>query len=782
MKEPAPLADYSIGEEISASAPIAIAWSQPGLAKHRRCALAALTANLVLSIWSADGKPKEGSSWDRRLIINNALSDYFMAAASDQASHITSSFRERMRLKSRIRAFTWAPALPSSHTSNTLGSRVSYGQHMVAVCNEDNQLALVVIQSPNSTYGVAQGWNAKVLTHTCLDPDTTSTSSPTSFFDDMMRQQRHISHVSWSPWVAQGTRYRSIIVYATNEDVRARVVAYKHDEVSWGDEIVYPQIMMRYNGPIKWCPTVSGEVLTLALFTFSGLICLSVSIQDASIIDRATHDLDGRWDPVSGAVWDAFSRSTPRLHFSSLLSTIRNPTAVLETRPGSLVSLGSPSWRDQIENSAVLFSVKNDLKGNSKMKVWGLATSPLGDFIASCHSVHPSDMIEYGSPNDRRGTVAVSALRQYREMRQDFPARDVSAEGILFTLKKLVENTVEDSDQMPAFTEEIAENLLQAYHPLETLGDNSGISSLEFVAKELNTLVQDFKRIAFFDRHTLKDRYTILASQACNNKMTNDLQRVLIASRLAFVVQALPLALSSNRFSAEIRAHHQRMIALVQNLVEPDVSDAEPAQASGPEHTENGPEKHVHVIAPPQAPDKSLDSVGLDFVNATVDTCDFCTSPIPFTDLTTASCTNGHQFPRCGLSFVAIQAPGITKYCGICSTPFLNDEFVSAQETHQTGPVVMVENGNTDEENGSSSNGLSKEVPANSERPNVTDAEGDISMGDDSVSRAEQEQATKRRLEQSRNQENQKEPAVTLAKMLYLACDVCIYCGGKFVG
>jgi hypothetical protein len=335
---------------------------------------------------------------------------------------------------------------------------------------------------------------------------------------------------------------------------------------------------------------------------------------------------------------------------------------------------------------------------------------------------------------------------------------------------------------MPAFTEEIAENLLQAYCPLETLGDNSGISPSTFVTKELNTLVQDFKRIALFDPHTLKDRYTILASQACNNKMTNDLQRVLIASRLAFVVQALPLAFSSDPFSAEIRAHHQGMITLLQNLIEPDVSDAEPARASSPEHTEDGLETNAVVIAPTHVTEKSSDSAGLDFVNATIDTCDFCTSPISFTDLTTASCTKGHQFPRCGLSFIAIQAPGITKYCGICSTPFLNDEFVSAQETQETGPAVTVENGNTDEENESSSNGLSKEVPANSERPNITDAEGDISMGDDSVHIAEQEQATEGEIEQSIEEQNQKEPAVTLAKMLYLACDVCIYCGGKFVG
>jgi hypothetical protein len=729
-------------------------------------------------MWSTNGKPKEGSSWGRRLIVNNALADYFMASTTNEVSQITSSFTEQMRLRSRIRAFTWAPTLPSSQTSSTLGSQVSFGQHVVAVCNEDNQLALVAIHSPASTYRVVQGWNAEVLTHVCLVPDDAGLSSKPSFFDDTIRQQRHISHVSWSPWVARGSCNYSVIVYATNESVRARVVTNKNGKLSLGDEVVYGQISMRYNGPIKWSSTANEELLALALFTASGLIYLRVSAYDASIVDRTTHDLDGRWDAISGAVWDVASPPRSRLHLCSLLSTIQSATAVLETSPGKLTSLGSPSWRDQVVNSAVLFSAKNDLKGNSKMKVWGLATSPLGDFIASCHSVHPSDMIEYGSPNDRRGTVAVSTLRQYREMRQGFPGRDVTAEGVLFTLKKLVENTVEDSDQMPAFTEEIAEVLIKAYGAIETSADNSSTSPLSLATKEVHALVQDFKRVAFFDPHTLKDRYTILASQACNNEMTNDLQRILIASRLATVVQGLPVIFSASSFSAEIRTHHQRMIALVQKLLEPEIPDAEPEQPTASEPTGDAAETDALTVTTTGTTDNLAGNVGLDFAIAAIDTCDFCTSSIPFTDWTSASCTSGHQFPRCGLSFIAIQAPGITKYCGICSTPFLNDEFVAAQETGLVGEIVPPEERNTAQGNSLSGNNTQEAVPTDG----ATGTEGDVSMGDAPVNTTEQEQAVGETSEQSTVEEQVGNPAVTLANMLFLACDVCIYCGGKFVG
>ncbi|KAF2822768.1 hypothetical protein CC86DRAFT_469412 [Ophiobolus disseminans] len=733
-KEPAPLPNYSIGEEISSSAPIAIAWSPPGLAKHRRCALAALTANLVLSIWSADGKPKEGSSWDRRLIVNNALAEYFMSNATDESSHITPSLCEKMRLRTRIRAFAWAPALSNAVPLSTLGSRVSYGQHMVAVCNDDNQLALVVVDSPTSTYGTDRTWNAEVLTHVALTPDSESIFSQPSCFEDMMKQQKHISHVSWSPWLIRGDWYHSIIVYAINDDVRARVVTYSHDSVGLGDEVVYHNIEMRSSGPIKWSPTINDGVLTLALFSAAGLVYLKISSSDASIIEQTTHDLDGRWDPVTGAIWDTVQQLEPHLHFSSLLSTIQNPTVVLEATSTHLKTVDTPYWREQIQNSAVLFSAKNDLKGNTKMKVWGLATSPLGDFIATCHSVHPSDMIEYGSPNDRRGTVAVSALRRYRQIRQSFPARDVSAEGVIFTVKKLMENTVEDSDQLPAFVEEMVRKLVQTYGPVEVSVGSNEICSPTFDSDDLCVLVKEFKQTALLNSESLKDRYTVLASQACDSNSGNNLEKTLIAYRLATSLQGLPDTLCKTSFSTEIRAHHDHMISLIETLLA--LEDAEPEDAEDANKV-----------------------VELELAASTVDKCDFCTAAIPFTGLKSASCTNGHQFPRCGLSFLAIQAPDITKYCGICSTPFLSEEFVMAQEM-KDGPLSAEAHVKADEEMASQENITLVQVSVNGDEAEKVDDEIDDAVAE---------------------QERRKLPT-TLARVLFLACDVCIYCGGKFVG
>jgi hypothetical protein len=715
LRDAAPLPNYSVGEEISPSVPIAIAWSSPGLAKYRRCALAVLTSNLVLSIWSAEGKLQEESSWNRRLMINDALASYFAHNVTVQASHVTSDAGEQRRLRSRIRAFAWAPALPSAF--NTMGTQIVYGRQYLVVANDDNQLVFLAVDSSTSTLGSSQGWKANILTHMSLEFEEGSIFTDPLFFDDLMKQQRFISQVAWSPWMERSDSYQSVIAYATNEGVRGRLITHNNDSIKLGAEVLYPGIGLRYSGPMSWCPKVDDDnKLTLALFTNSGLIYLTISGHDASIVEQISHDLDGRWDQVSGVVWDYDKHPSPHLHFSSLLSTVQSPTAVLEKSSNAMKGLKAPSWKEKIENSQVLFSVKNDLKGHSKTKVWGLTPSPLGDFIAACNSLHPSDSIEYGPPADRRGTVALSTLRQYSKIRESFPFRNTTAEGVLFTLKKLVENTVEDAGQMPAFAEEVVGKLMQAYGPVAVSESSPPEVSQTNALKEL---VELFKTRAFFDENTLRDRYSILVSYACNDTSSSELAKTLISYRLASALQRLPHTLSQTPFSAEILLQHKQLVALINGLF---ASQDEGAEATE-EPTENVSVSMIDGDAVDTDPAPDTRSGSNDPAPSThgpvnqaspaaTDQCDFCSAPIFFTDLTTATCTNGHQFPRCGISLLAIQAPGITKYCGICSTPFLSEEFIHAQEVSQDGA----------------------EVP------------------------------------------------VTLSKVLFQTCDVCIYCGGKFVG
>lgn len=761
LKEPAALPTYSIGEEISNSAPIAIAWSSPGLAKHRRCALAALTANLVLSIWSAEGSLQEESSWSRRLIVNYALENYFHNCTIGEPIYVASPSEERMRLRTRIRAFAWAPPLPCLDLKGIVGTRLAYGQHIMAVSNDDNEVAFVVIDSPASTFGAESKWSTRVLTHLSLLSEPRNISSSSPIFEDIMKEQRHVSHLAWSPWVARGEIYNSVIVYATNDDVRATVVTYEQDNIKLSNEIIYPNIDVRFNGPMKWSTTTKdGDLLTLALFTHSGLICLVISSQDASIVEEAVHDLDGRWDSISGAVWDSAQRSTPRLHVSSLLSSLQTPVAVLEPSSNGLLTLNSPNWKDQIDNNLVLFSVKNDLKGNSRVKVWGLAISPLGDFVAACNSVHPSDMIEYGPPGDRRGTVAINTLQQYSQHGEAFPSWNVSAESVLFTVKKLAENAVENADQIPAFADDIIKKLLQAYTRPQDPKDGAHLSLMCTTSSSFGKSIEEFKKIAYLNPLSLKDRYTVLVTHACKTTTSNDIPIVLIAYRLAVLLVTFLSKISDTPFSTEILSHHRALVSLIDRVT------AEPKEME----TLSISRGNTDSIA-----GKDDVNTGHEHAELTPDTCDFCLAPIPFTDLTVATCTNGHSFPRCGLSFLAIQAPGITKYCGICNTPFLNEEFVTAQEVNIVGndaeaamqsPATALANARGDGQ----ANGMA------AQRASRVDHE--IEVGRDTQEVYESRRFDKRSAVKS----SRREPPMTLARLLFLGCDACVYCGGKFTG
>ncbi|KAF2853684.1 hypothetical protein T440DRAFT_496566 [Plenodomus tracheiphilus IPT5] len=766
LKEPAPIQSFSIGEEISNSAPTSIAWSSPGLAKHRRCALAVLTSNLILSIWSTEGKPQDESSWSRRLMVNDVLRKYHRTHVTEPSHHVLPLDEEKVRLRSRIRAFAWAPPLPSHDRACVVGTHLSYGQHIVAVSNDDNQVAFITIHSPASTNGLSRRWSAEVLTHVLVTPPSEGLFSCPNVFEDMLEQQRHISNLGWSPWIFQNGQYQSVLVYSTNHNVRARVVRHVHGSIELSDEVVYPNIELRFNGPMRWLPRVEdGEKLRIAMFTTAGLLCLTISALDASIIQTLSHDLDGRWDEISGVIWDIAQQPTPKLHISSLASTLKTPTAVLEVSSGGLVRSGFPMWRDQIENNLALFSVKNDLKGNSRARLWGLTLSPLGDFVATTHSVHPSDMIEYGPPGDRRSTVAISTLRKYSELREAFPSLDVSAESVIFTTKKLAQKTVEDAEQMPDFTEEMVDKLLQTYTSPPGTESSNDILSKDSGSKDLIALVEAFKKVAYLDEHSLKDRYTILVNQACNAGSAEELPRTLIAYRLASASQYLPPSLSETPFSAEIRTHHQQLASLINALTA----------------TDNTQEKE-HSPTLPESQDQNTTTTNplISASTSPTDTCDFCSAHIPFTDLTSAACTNGHTFPRCGLSFLSIQAPGITKYCGVCSTPYLNEEFVAAQEVGEMGNDGPMQRDGDDGRvenaldasggmNGGGTEGMGRQDNGGE---NGVDG-GDEAMQDSQGIDVGEEVATK---------ENDQGIPLTLAKILFLACDACIYCGGKFVG
>lgn len=433
------------------------------------------------------------------LILNDTLAEYFDkdGPRAEEQSVLTTGNYEKMRLRSRVRAFAWAPSIGATDNFGIIGTQLNWDPHIVALSTDDNQIVFVLIKSPATTFGHDDDWSAKVLAHVSLVPaaDQTFSEMPTSI-EDIFQQQRFISHIAWSPWTVFNGEYRSVLAYATNEDVRARVITYIDDGVEFGPEVVFATIDLRNNGAMKWSPRVfdDGKVF-LVMFSHSGITCLTVSAIDASIISESSKNPDNRLDENSGIVWDHPASAPAHLHFSTYTNTARSLVSAMRvSEDGALVVLPPPNWREQINDSKALFSMQHELQGNVTSKVSGLCASPLRDFIATCYTLHPSDMLEYGPPANRRCTITIHGLRSFSRPSINFPHGHASAESVLFTIKKWLDNTIEDADQIPEFTDTVLKKLLEVYAPEHAVSPAPGGTTPSYNPQDLGQCVREFKR------------------------------------------------------------------------------------------------------------------------------------------------------------------------------------------------------------------------------------------------------------------------------------------------
>ncbi|KAJ5477582.1 Transcription factor IIIC zinc-finger [Penicillium desertorum] len=65
--------------------------------------------------------------------------------------------------------------------------------------------------------------------------------------------------------------------------------------------------------------------------------------------------------------------------------------------------------------------------------------------------------------------------------------------------------------------------------------------------------------------------------------------------------------------------------------------------------------------------------------------CEVCDAGIGWPSAQLAQCANGHIWERCGLSFLAIQEPGVSKYCSVCRKEAFDEELVACMREGKQG-------------------------------------------------------------------------------------------------
>ncbi|EXJ87916.1 hypothetical protein A1O1_04843 [Capronia coronata CBS 617.96] len=171
----APLRDFSLGEELSDSTIVSIAWSPAGLGIYRRSILAILTSNLVLSFWESDGRL---GMWKRTCIVNQNL---------------PTGESDKVRRRRRIRAFCWFPQMTSFEASR-------WGPQLLAVADDDKTILVFHVQK-HSTAAFG-GWSFELMAkHAFQNADLQLTGM--NSLRAMLSTSSPISKLETTDWEAQ---------------------------------------------------------------------------------------------------------------------------------------------------------------------------------------------------------------------------------------------------------------------------------------------------------------------------------------------------------------------------------------------------------------------------------------------------------------------------------------------------------------------------------------------------------------------------------------------------
>ncbi|KAK2757538.1 hypothetical protein FQN54_004507 [Arachnomyces sp. PD_36] len=440
---PKPPQSFSIGEEQSTSPVVALRWSPPGLARHRRCLLAVLNANLILSIWEPLGRQNK---WTRVAVINHAIKDYFGSEIKDA---------DRRHQKRTIRSFSWSPACHISESDdNKPDPRAhepgygNWGCSFLAVANDDGDVVFLRVKKIQRDQTKPKCLVAEALAH--FDFGTVSGQFPKmqkySLFARSFESKRWVSDLSWGPW-----KYETLDGEDNRQTARS-VIAAVHKSTVWlihletslqeretGTQEVGEKLQLRcyegkhaipqtqlegseVTGPLLWTDMGDAKKVCLSIGALGGIITVefpngsyqrigpegfpadfesSIVVSNEPLLENTSfmapeeeEDRALSWDPIVGMA-------------STIARSLRIPMAPAGNgENGTQEGLKAPHWYSQIAEFRDRFDLDYDLGGNAVARIWGLAVHR--GWIVASFSLHPSDMVEYITLSEERTIIIFS--------------------------------------------------------------------------------------------------------------------------------------------------------------------------------------------------------------------------------------------------------------------------------------------------------------------------------------------------------------------------------------
>lgn len=616
--------NWSIGEELSLRHVVGLEWSPPGLARFSGCALAILHSNHVLALWECVGQTHIRDKWRRCLIVNKVVQAYYGTSITDDV--------ERRQVRQRIRSFAWAPAVQTKHKAvdRLLDPHLAQREHFLAVSTDAREILILRVQSPHDALASESStWGAKIVYCLKMPSETSRDVGATAMtFSDW-----HKGAQAKFAYIAGGRVYACDAEYEST-DAEPRIV------LSAPAEIVVP-LSSDLSGPLKFAPKSAS-----LLFTGPDTV-YSIDTSAEASREPLSHHLDGRWDDLSGLAFTADANANLTVNIASHLSTTSSATTDLSVALESNAEFKEPSWQNAIHESKQNFSASYDLGANVQERTWGIASSPLGDSVATCITLLPSDSPAHIIQSEQRCSIAITTSFESKETPFPIeggrsPPQDISTETILYGLRQFLArgSKVDDTEQRREATKQYVRSTfdLPASTQIPPLPwNNDDEEPFEVTPENIRICFVNTRALLYYDERMFDQRLNRLIDAVVQRPLRLQLTRDEYLHITRFVL-TLPSELrGAGPLSRKIGTAFKAVSAKIEGsgaAVDPTMTDAA----------------------------------------SFVETCNICHQEVKFESLRWSRCTGGHQFSRCSLTFLSIMEPGISKSCRICSALYLNED------------------------------------------------------------------------------------------------------------
>ncbi|ODH45987.1 hypothetical protein GX48_07934 [Paracoccidioides brasiliensis] len=651
---PQPGTTFSIGEEQSTSHVVGLSWSPQRLARYSRHALAVLTSNLVLSLWElVDGQSK----WIRIAIINTALRKFFAPLAEDES--------RVLQRKQHVRSFCWSPPFESK---NVLGheQRAQRNMALLGVANDMNDITVISVRNDLSGSGIQRTLSAEVIFHYELPapavvyPQVLSES----LLGHAMGSMHMISHIKWGRWhlsldeKGNPRKHSSLLAILHGTKVKVFMINTQRGEVTEesedgsADGRLYMQLSdfisisqgeqfqdMNFQGPLNWIdiegagneslPSLAvGALGKFAVITFDGLFArnpgspsqprLSISVYDALRLEvGGVEGNTQEWEPITAMTSTTDTQSViPTLHVAQFTSSLRSiQFTFAETQPTTVTG------NLDVENAQSAY-----------------LSSQIGGFCSRFDLDHDlggmSTARTWGLASYRGWIAACFTVHPSDMVEYTTTARELSR--IVFAPPH------QEQTQNQA---ELGSVLLPWANPPELTPDRMRAAR----ANVLAFILHESHRRRLTDSWARKLQYAAVCCVITDHDPSDEPHLLQAAKSTAeWLSESFNLCLS-----LELKCINKMLQSKSPHSGEPTA--APETDKAIPAKSHKGTSWAAHDV--------------FEF-------CDICGSGINWYSPDESQCTEGHVFTRCGLTFLSIQDPSISKRCSGCSGEVLDADLI----------------------------------------------------------------------------------------------------------